>query len=190
MAALNEQEEFEFRLRAEQEAQEPSIAGQLKYQAGRAGRMILEGAGDLAGIVGNPISALTGGALRRPSDIATDMATRIALPENVTDTEKLTGSVGRGLVGSAGMIGASRLASRIPGIAGQAGKFFAQQPVAQLTAAGSGAASSELARQHGYGPGGQIVAGLVGGMAPTAAVNLGGKLISATGRVLLTYLAR
>src|SRR3990172_6117185 len=104
MAALNEQEEFEFRLRAEREAvppvaqasqpaqpQEPSIASQIGRQAGRTGRMLLEGAGDLAGIIGNPISAITGA--RRPAEIASNLATRLGLPENVSDTAKLTGAI-------------------------------------------------------------------------------------------------
>lgn len=175
MAAINEQEEFEFRLRAEQEAQqsaqpiatqEPGIMSQLGRQAGRTGRMLLEGAGDVAGIVGNPIAAMTGA--RRPSDIASDVATRIGLPENVTDTEKLTGAIGRGIVGAGAMTGIGGVISKAPGAIGQAGKWLAAQPVAQLTSAAGGAGGAELARQSDVGPTGQLVAGMAGSMAPTA----------------------
>lgn len=149
------------------EQQEPSVMQQLGRQAGRTGRMLLEGAGDVAGIIGNPIAAVTG--LRRPADIASDLATRMGLPENVSDTERLTGAIGRGMVGAAGMVGTGGALSRAPGIVGQAGKLLAAQPVAQLTSAAGGAAGSELARQGGAGGMGQAAAGFAGAIAPTVA---------------------
>ena len=195
---LNEQEEFEFRLRAEREAQAPQMQqpgvaqpqergfiDELGRQAGRTGRMLLEGAGDVAGIIGNPISAMTG--LRRPVDIASDLATRIGLPENVTDTEKFTGSVGRGMVGAGSMVGAGMGLSKAPGIIGQAGKFFAAQPAAQITSAAGGAGGAELARQGGAGAGGQMAAGFAGSIAPTAiakaAPYIGGKIADVIGGI-------
>jgi len=196
MAALNEQEEFEFRLRAEREAgqsaqqaqleqqtPEPTIPQQLGRQAGRTGRMLLEGAGDVAGIVGNPLAAITGA--RRPADIASDIATRMGLPENVSDTEKLTGAIGRGMVGAGAMTGAGTALTRAPGMLGQAGKFLAAQPAAQITSAAGGAGGSELARQGGAGPAGQLVAGVAGSMAPSAiakgAPYIGGKVADVIG---------
>lgn len=151
---------------AEQPAQEQSLTDQLGRQVGRTGRMLLEGAGDVAGIVGNPIAAMTGA--RRPADIASDLATRMGLPENVTDTEKLTGAIGRGMVGAGSMVGVGGALARAPGMVGQAGKFLAAQPVAQLTSAAGGAGGAELARQGGAGEVGQASAGIAGAMAPTA----------------------
>lgn len=147
--------------------QEPSFVNQLGKQAGRTGRMLLEGAGDVAGIVGNPLAAITGA--RRPAEIASDVATRLGLPENVTDTEKLTSAIGRGMVGAGGMVSAGGALSRVPSMIGQAGKFLSAQPVAQITSAAGGAGGAELARQGGAGDVGQVVSGLTGALAPTAA---------------------
>lgn len=154
----------------QQAQQEPSFIDNLGRQAGRTGRMLLEGAGDVAGIVGNPLAAMTGA--RRPADIASDLATRMGLPENVTNTERLTGAIGRGMVGAAGMVGAGGAISRAPGLVGEAGKLLAAQPVAQLASAAGGAGGSELARQGGAGPSGQLAAGLAGSIAPTVAAKL------------------
>lgn len=159
----------------EQPAQENSFTSQLGRQAGRTGRMLLEGVGDVAGIVGNPLAAMTGA--RRPVDIASDLATRMGLPENISDTERLTGAIGRGMVGAGGMVGIAGALSRVPGMVGQSGRFMAAQPAAQITSAAGGAGGAELARQGGAGDVGQAVAGLAGAIAPTvaprAAVSIG-----------------
>lgn len=154
-------------VQSNQEQIQPSILQQLGHQAGRTVRMLLEGAGDVAGIVGNPISAMTGA--RRPADIASDLATRMGLPENVSELEKLTGAIGRGAIGAGGMIGAGSALARAPGMVGQTGKLLAAQPIAQITSAAGGAAGSELARQGGAGEAGQAIAGLAGAMTPTVA---------------------
>lgn len=166
-----------------EQPQEPSVMQQLGRQAGRTGRMLLEGAGDVAGIVGNPLAAITGA--RRPSEIASDVATRLGLPENVSESERLSSAIGRGIVGAGSMVGAGGLLARAPSMVGQTGRFFSAQPVAQLTSAATGAGGAELARQSGAGAAGQIAAGLLGGIAPTGLARgvpyIGGKVADVIG---------
>lgn len=188
LAALRRMAELEARAGVQPtqqpaEVQGPSVMQQLGRQAGRTGRMLLEGAGDVAGIVGNPLAAMTGA--RRPAEIASDVATRIGLPENISETERLSGAMGRGIVGAGSMVGAGGALARAPGMLSQAGKFLAAQPTAQLTSAAGGAGGAELARQGGYGEAGQLAAGIAGSMAPTGiargAPYIGGKVADVIG---------
>jgi len=51
-----------------------------------------------------------------------------------------------------------------------------------LTGAATGAAASEITRQEGGGTGAQVVAGLAGGLAPTALPSLGAETIRRVAR--------
>lgn len=154
----------------------PSMMQQLGTQAGLTGRAALEGIGDVAGIIGNPIAAITGA--RRPSVIATDIANRMGLPTPQNDTQRLVNAAGRGVVGAGSMIGVGGALSQAPSALGKFGSLLAAQPVAQATSAGLGAGGAELARQSGSGVGGQLAAGIAGSLAPTLAA----KAIPAIGR--------
>lgn len=165
--------------------EDQSVIDRIGRQVGLTGRYALEGIGDVAGIVGNPISAMTG--LRRPSEITSDIATSLNLPSPQSETEQLVGKASRGVVGAGSMVGGGGALSRLPGMAGQVGKFFAAQPVAQITSGGLGAASSELARQGGAGETGQIIAGITGALSPTliakGAPYIGGKVADVIGGI-------
>lgn len=71
-------------------------------------------------------------------------------------------------MGIGGVLNAGRGAATSPTVANRVGDFLTAQPAMQTisTATGSGAAS--VAREKGVGPGGQVVAGLAGGLSPGA----------------------
>lgn len=151
---------------------------QFKRPAGLTARYALEGLGDVAGIVGNPIAALTG--TRRPSETISGIADVLNLPKPETDTEKLVGAGSRAVAGSGSLIGAGKLLGQAPGMFESIGNWLTQYPAAQLASSASGGMSSELAKQQGVGPTGQALAGVAGSVAPTLAA----KAIPAVGRGL------
>ena len=66
-------------------------------------------------------------------------------------------------------------------------RTFAEQPITQGVAGAAGGAASELARQSGAGPGGQMAAGLAGGLTPIYAAkgltSIGGFLGNEIGKL-------
>lgn len=179
------QEHFAQAEQAQQAQPEKSVLDQLGRQAGLTARYGIEGIGDVVGIVQNPLSVITGGAIPRAQDVYPALATRMGLPQPETEGEKLVGAASRGVVGAGTTAGAGGLSTQAPGLIGQAGKFFATQPAAQLTAAATGAGSAELARQSDIGPMGQLAAGIAGGLAPSTMAKglpaLGGKIADIIG---------
>lgn len=165
----------------------PSALSQVGRQLGLTGRAAIEGLGDIAGIVGGPISAITGGALRRPQEIASDVATRLGLPQPETATERFVQAAGRGVTGAGAGVGLGGILARAPAITGQTGRFLAAQPAAQATAAIGGAGGAQLAREGGAGEIGQAVGGVAGALSPTAiargAPAVGGTLADIVGGV-------
>ena len=145
---------------------QPGIVDQLKQQAGLTGRYALQGLGDVAGIVGNPISYLSGGRIPKPSQSAEEIANSLGLPQPQGDQQKLVGAMSRGVVSAGTMSGAGNLLAKAPGAIGDLGTWLASQPAAQATSAIGATGGSELARQNGVGPTGQAIAGLAGGIAP------------------------
>jgi hypothetical protein len=87
-------------------------------------------------------------------------------PEN--RTEEVLGSVYRSVGGAATGIGvgAGMAGAASPVVSG-VGRTLAANPVLQTTSAVTGALSAEGAKEMGAGPGGQIVAGLAGAVAPS-----------------------
>lgn len=76
----------------------------------------------------------------------------------------------RGIAGAIGGVGVGQQLARtgLPVVAA-VGEGLAAQPGVQMVSGGTGAASAEAARQNGAGARGQMIAGLVGGIAPVAA---------------------
>lgn len=151
---------------------------QFKRPAGLTARYALEGLGDVVGIVGNPIAALTG--TRRPSETISGIADVLNLPRPETDTEKLVGAGSRAVAGSGTLMGAGKLLGKAPGMFESVGNWLTQYPAAQLASSSSGGMSSELAKQQGAGPIEQAIAGVAGGAAPTVAA----KAVPAVGKGL------
>lgn len=171
----------------EQQQEDKTVLNKLARQAGLTARYGIEGVGDVVGIVQNPLSVMTGGTIPRAQDVYPALATKIGLPQPESDTEKIVSSASRGVVGAGTMAGAGGALSQAPAMVGNVGKFFAAKPSAQITSAASGAASAELARQSDIGPAGQIAAGVLGSLAPSAAAKglpyLGGKVADVIGGI-------
>jgi hypothetical protein len=111
-------------------------------------------------------------------DAASQGLTAAGIPDYQPQTpaEGYTQAIGRGLSSVAGGfgLGGGLAATQSPGLA-NAGNILLSNQALQATSATTGSASAEFAKQHGAGAGGQIAAGLVGGLVPSipAAVGAG-----------------
>lgn len=164
-----------------------SLLEQIKRSAALGARYGIEGIGDVVGIVQNPISAMTGGGIRRTSDVYPKLATDLGLPTPESDSEKLAGALTRGAVGAGSMVGTGGLLAQAPKLAGQFGRILSTQPVAQIASGMGGSGGAEIARASGGGTGAQLTAGLLGSIAPTgvamSAPKIGGKIADIVGGI-------
>lgn len=144
---------------------------------------VVEGAGDILGIVGNPlnfgVNALFG------TDLTTDLGQTFrdasGLPSPASDQERLASAINKGGVGALSLAGTARSAAgyAAPVIADGLRRFGAA-PLIDTVAGAGGGGSSEGARQAGAGPFGQVAAGLLGGGASYAtAASAGRRLLPA-----------
>lgn len=148
--------------------EQPSLTSQVGRQLGLTGRAAIEGIGDIVGIAQNPLAAMSGGAIRRTSEVYPELATKLGLPQAETPTQQFVQAAGRGITGAGAGVGLGGMLSAAPKVAGQFGSFMAAQPAAQAASAIGGAGGAELARQGGLGPAGQVVGGVLGALSPTA----------------------
>ena len=163
-------------------------------------RNVVEGAADLLGIVTDPVvnlvnylgekgptpqSLITGVPDRRwPVQQTTREAwsnwlNAAGVPQPENARERVSGDVGRALTGTAltlglgGGLSAGRAATQAPTVASRTGNLLTAQPVQQAIAAAGGSGAAGVARESGAGPGTQLLAGLGGGLAPSAAAATG-----------------
>lgn len=141
-------------------------------------RSVIEGAGDVAGMVLNPINTalnatgipqrLTGKPLAMANDPSINIADKLGLPKPQFDGEKMVSAAERGAMGGLVTSGLGAAASALPGAAGAIGRAVASAPVTDLVSGAAAGGAAEGASQAGFGPTGQFVAGLVGGGAGIA----------------------
>lgn len=170
---------------SETQPQPRGLAQESGRQLGLTARHGLEGIGNFLGIFSDPIAeagnALFGGEqtmsglisgeqpsrpFMRAGELATWAADSMGLPQPENGFERVVGGASRALVGAAPTLGAGGIASQAPGLTGQFGKALAASPGYQLSASASGGGASEIARESGAGPTGQMLAGLAGATAP------------------------
>ena len=134
---------------------------------------MLQGAGDIVDIVGNPIRALgnyASGALggdpnlfhRGTGDLLADL---FRLPEAQTPGERLAGATVRGGTGALATAGIGSLPAverAVPGIA----SALSTAPAVQGASGAAAGLASEAASQSGAGPAARIGAGLAASLAP------------------------
>lgn len=172
---------------AQKAPQDASMLDQLGRQAGLTGRAAIEGIGDVIGIVQNPMSAMTGGAIRKSSEVYPELATSLGLPQPETPTERMVGAASRGVVGAGTMAGGAAQLANIPSMVGRFGSAMATQPAAQITSGALGAGGAQAAQEGGYGPQGQLAAGIAGALAPQAMGKalpaIGGKIADVIGGI-------
>lgn len=163
-------------------------------------RNVVEGAADLIGIVTDPVvnlvnylgekgptpqSLITGVPERRwpvqqtTREAWTNWLNAAGVPQPENARERVAGDIGRALTGTAmtlglgGGLSAGRAATQAPTVASRTGNLLTAQPVQQAIAAAGGSGAAGVARESGAGPGTQLLAGLGGGLAPSAAAATG-----------------
>lgn len=163
---------------AEAAKQDPTILDRAKRQLGLAGRYAIEGIGDVAQIVSEPVrqglNVIPGVDIQyAPPETLPGMA---GLPEPETKAEKIVGTASRTLMSAAPFVRAGQMAAQAPGAVRSAvGEMVSTQPGVQAVSAGSAGAAGETARQEGIGPTGQFFASMAGGLSPALASSLGNK---------------
>jgi len=148
---------------------------ELVRQAGLTARHGLEGLGQAAEIVTEPVRHLvTDPAARalglpegRPmGKVAEGAADAMGLPRPVGETERVVGDAARFMAGGAGMAGAAGRVARMaaPGPLQAAAELMAANPGMQMAGAAGAGAGAGLSREAGGGEGMQLAAGLAGGL--------------------------
>lgn len=181
-----------------QRASDPSLYDQGDIRQQKA----LQAAREIARVVGQGATATTDGvtALARmivnwPSNLINtfggDAPTVPGLQESIPEfapqnkAEEYATAINRGIGGALSTMGASvPLAASTNQTAQQVGNVLATRPGMQIAGAVTGSSSAETARQAGFGPVGQTIAGVVGGMSPYAAKE-GAGVIARGGRALV-----
>jgi hypothetical protein len=106
------------------------------------------------------------------SDVATGAADVLGLARPQTDEERMTSAVVQGVVGAVPTMGVGAA----PGAFNRGVNILSQ-----AAGGGLGGAAAETAAQAGYGPTGQILAGMAGGLGGAAAVQGGAAGLRALG---------
>lgn len=161
--------------------QEPSLMDRAGRVAGLGARALVTGVTAIptlmADVAAVPLRALTGGKyFSGPSAALQQGMTNLGLPEPANSAERISTGVTSAMAGG----GVTQLAARAAQPVSQVGQgvrgLLLQQPGRQAVAAGTGAASSQVAAEAGAGPVGQFAAGLAGGMAPFAPQMMAGRV--------------
>jgi hypothetical protein len=111
------------------------------------------------------INSLFGTHYTKPSDALNHYLTQLGVPNPDTQAERLAGAAGRGVGEGLGQIGLGKalMASARPAMQA-AGRFFAEKPAEQIASSVGSEVGMQSAKEAGYGPTGQLLAGLGGGM--------------------------
>lgn len=131
------------------------------------------GAAALATTIGDPIvstvNSLLGTKYTLPTQAMEDLLTRLGVAQPKTEAERIVQSAIGGAAGAGGMAQAGQAVMQAAGAAApvtrEVARQIAAQPLAQIVGGAGAGAASQAAQEVGFGPAGQIVAGLAGGMA-------------------------
>jgi hypothetical protein len=137
----------------EQKAPQAQSNNSIARQFGLTARYGLEGAGQVADIIGSPLNRLinraTGSNLVAPSQAMSNLATNLGLPQPEGKFEQGIAGVTRAVAGIPAMAGPANLMRQFGGQATQAvGRGFAAQPGAQAAAATAGTGAAEFANRQ------------------------------------------
>jgi len=154
----------------------PSGGSQIGEGIAQGLGSMAEGAGNVLGIIGNPINATINSAFgtNLSTDLGNTTREALGLPRNQSDMANAIISGATGAATGAGLAGG--LARTLPGIAGRAASVMAAQPVQQVAGGAGAGAGGEIARQQGGGPVAQMGAALVGGALGAGASGIGQAL--------------
>jgi hypothetical protein len=148
----------------------------IKRGLGLGTRNLIEGIGQGAGFLYNPIAATINAAVPSAQiptleGQAQNVANKLGLPTALTPTEQFLGTIQQMAASNLPTIGmgqAIQAAKGAPAVAREAGAVLAGNPAQQIISSATAGAASEAAKQSGAGPVGQVVAGLAGGITPSA----------------------
>lgn len=105
-------------------------------------------------------------------DAASELADEYGMRVPNTAGERVVSDIGEALTGSALTLGLGGALTNTGGnVLPRLGKFLTAQPALQGVSAATGTGAASTAREAGVGPGGQLAAGLAGGLAPGAATS-------------------
>lgn len=143
-----------------------------------AGRNLAEGAAGTIGLVTDPFVAMWNKITGRQDPGAAGAVgmalDKAGVPRAREGGEQVIAAAERGMGGSLGFLGLGRsMAAQAPGVVRNVGGVLSAGPGQQIVGAGIGGAAAESTRQAGGGPVAQGVAGLAGGLLPTAVVSGG-----------------
>lgn len=159
----------------------------IPRQIGLTARYGLEGVANAAQLVTEPLRYVTDrltnstGKTKPLGALATDAADWMGLPTPQGADERVIGDAARLVAGTAGTMGAGALAQRGGTLAQEAGRFFTQNPVSQLTSAAGAGLAGGASREAGGTQSQQVVASVLGG--------LGGNLVPSIGNAAKTKIA-
>ncbi len=115
-------------------------------------------------IVGG-INSLFGTHYTKPSDALRHYLTQLGVPQADTEAERLAGAAARGVGEGLGQVGLGKaLASSARPAMQAAGRFLSENPAEQIAASTGSEVGMQAAKESGYGPTGQFLAGLAGGV--------------------------
>ena len=112
------------------------------------------------------INALFGTHYTQPSDAVRHYLTQLGVPKPDTSAERIVEAASRGVGEAAGGVGIGRTMMQAARPTVRAvGASMAEQPVQQIASGVGAEVASQAAKEAGYGPAGQLLAGLGGGFA-------------------------
>lgn len=160
----------------------------IPRQVGLTARYGLEGVGQAAELVTEPVAGLMRAAgipTKSTGQLAASLADTIGLPAPQTASERVVGDASRMVAGAGGVVGAGRGLAK----AGMQtlGGFLSQQPAAQLTSAAGAGAAGGAVRESGGSEGEQMLGAVLGGLGgaavPGAAARVANSVKNAPGKL-------
>jgi len=157
---------------------------------GMGTRSMLEGAGGVLDVIGAPvnqtINAIAGTKLSPTpgKDLGTMASDALGFAKPESNAEMTADAAIAG--GTQGLVtaGAGLALSGARGAAGAAGRALSSSPLLDTISGAAAGGAQETARQAGAGPGGQIVAGLLGGALPIGLAATAERAVGRLGRGL------
>lgn len=167
-------------------------------QLGLTARYGLEGVGQAAQLVTEPIRGLINPAARAvglpeaatTGNTMTSFADTLGLPSPESRQERVVGDAARLMAGGAGGLGVARMGAALPGMAGEVGGLLSAAPTAQVASAAGAGLLGGTARENGSGDLGQAGAALLGGVGGGGAVGLAQGVTNAGRRAVNSLLPK
>lgn len=141
----------------------PSIPSEIGRQVGLTARYGIQGVTALPNMIGDALGLKSTKAVSHFLDA-------LGFPSPKTPEERFAQSVTSSMAGAAGFAGtAGTIAETLePSVAKEVASMLAAAPGAQVGSSAAGATAAESAKQLHMGEGGQVAAGLIGSIAPSA----------------------